>query len=184
MATERKLQFGIRAATAEDLPACLALDHSSTSDYVWQIETEESQGRTSYVFRTVRLPRTMTVMYPLGHEAVLAAWQRRDYFLVAEHEGTIYGYLVIRPDHAHSIGWIEGLVVGRAWRRRGIGSALLGHARQWAGANNLRRLMIETQTKNYAAITFCQRQGFVFCGFNDRYYLNQDIALFFNQNIR
>jgi ribosomal protein S18 acetylase RimI-like enzyme len=44
--------------------------------------------------------------------------------------------------------------------------------------------MLETQTKNHPAICFYRKHGFVFCGFNDRYYTNQDIALFFAQNLR
>jgi hypothetical protein len=35
------------------------------------------------------------------------------------------------------------------------------------------------QTKNYPAISFCQKHGMTFCGFNDRHFANQDIALFF-----
>ena len=44
--------------------------------------------------------------------------------------------------------------------------------------------MFETQTKNYPAICFYRKHRFVFCGFNDRYYTNQDIALFFAQSLR
>jgi hypothetical protein len=39
------------------------------------------------------------------------------------------------------------------------------------------------QTKNYPAIQFARAQGFVFCGFNDHYYMNQDIALFFGRGV-
>ncbi len=183
MTTENTLRFAIRAATQEDLPACLSLDHSSVSEYVWQVEAEESQGRISYSFRTVRLPRAMPVIPPLEQETLLVAWQQREYFLVAEAEGTIVGYLHMRSDQAYGIGWIRGLVVGKPWRRQRVGSALFLQARRWAQTSGLQRVMIETQTKNYPAIAFCQRHGLTFCGFNDRYYPNQDIALFFTQSV-
>jgi len=36
-------------------------------------------------------------------------------------------------------------------------------------------------SKNYAAIRLSQKLGFEFCGYNDHYYLTQDIALFFGR---
>lgn len=184
MATEHTLRFAIRVATQDDLPACLALDHSSTSDFVWQVEAQEAEGRIVYSFRTVRLPRPIAIACPQELEALLASWQQRDPLLVAEGEGIIYGYLAMRLDQARQTGWIGSLVVDRPWRRQRVGSALLLQARKLAQTNGLRRLTVETQTKNFPAISFCQRHGLVFCGFNDRYYPNQDIALFFSQSIR
>jgi ribosomal protein S18 acetylase RimI-like enzyme len=52
---------------------------------------------------------------------------------------------------------------------------------QWARERNLSRLMLDLQTKNYPAISFVQKHGFQFCGYNERYYSNGDIALFFSR---
>jgi RimJ/RimL family protein N-acetyltransferase len=38
---------------------------------------------------------------------------------------------------------------------------------------------MEMQSKNVAAIRLAQKSGFEFCGYNDQYYLNKDVALFF-----
>jgi hypothetical protein len=40
------------------------------------------------------------------------------------------------------------------------------------------------QPKNYPAICLAQKLGFDLCGYNDRYFANQDIALFFAKNLR
>jgi hypothetical protein len=40
------------------------------------------------------------------------------------------------------------------------------------------------QSKNYPAIAFCKKQGMAYCGYSDRYYANQDIALFFGLHLR
>ncbi len=40
-------------------------------------------------------------------------------------------------------------------------------------------MMAAVQSKNYPAINFLQRNGFTFCGYNERYYRNQDIAVYF-----
>lgn len=184
MTDDQEFKFQVRAAIQEDLPACMSLDHTSVSEYVWQVEALEELGQLSYSFRTVRLPREMSVIPSQETEVLLVAWQQREYFLVAESAGAICGYLHMRLDVAYGIGWVRGLVVDRCKRRRRVGSALLMQARKQVQVSGLQRIMVETQTKNYPAIAFCQRHGLVFCGFNDRYYPNQDIALFFTQGVR
>lgn len=184
MTKDKKLAFAIRAATQDDLPKCLTLDHSQTSEFVWQVDAEEAKGRISYSFRMVRLPRPVSVSFPKDPDAMLAAWQAKEYFMIAEGPDGIYGYLNMRPDYVHSIGWVSSLIVDKPRRRQRVGTALLQYGRRWAQANRLRRVTMETQTKNFPAIAFCQRQGFVLSGFNDRYYPNQDIALFFTQSVR
>ena len=81
------------------------------------------------------------------------------------------------------MGWIRNLIVHRDYRRQGVASALLRAARHWALDNELSKLTLETQTKNYPAIRFAQKHRFTFCGYNDRYYSNGDIAVFFSLNL-
>jgi ribosomal protein S18 acetylase RimI-like enzyme len=90
----------------------------------------------------------------------------------------------MRIDSGRSNGWITDLGVGRQWRREKLGSRLLQAAYDHAQAHDLHQLTVETQTKNYPGICFCQKNGLTFCGFNDRYYPNHDIALFFGQTVR
>ena len=83
----------------------------------------------------------------------------------------------------HGVGWIRNLIVSRSFRRQGVGSALLQAAQYWALDNDLGKLMFETQTKNHPAICFAQKHRFAFCGYNDRYYSNGDIAVFFSLSL-
>ena len=184
MMKKNRPQFIIRAAQENDLSSCLALDHSSASNYVWQVEVSQNSERSSYTFRTARLPRPVTLSYPRTAKDILASWQYHVCFLVAASETQIYGYLNMRVGQAPNVSWVSDLVVGRAWRQHHVGSALLQQARQWAYDHHFHRMMIETQTKNHPAIAFCEHHGFTFCGFNDRYYANQDIALFFSRSVR
>ncbi|NDJ78200.1 MAG: GNAT family N-acetyltransferase, partial [Chloroflexi bacterium] len=80
-------------------------------------------------------------------------------------------------------GWVYDLVVGEPFRRRRIGSALLDQTLRWARLRDIQRLTLEMQTKNHPAICFARQHGFSLCGFNDRYYSNQDIALFFDRTV-
>ncbi len=176
----------IRPAELEDLKACLALDHSYLTEHVWQMDVHEGDGLVEVTFRAMRLPRAVHVAYPRDREALLADWHRRDCFLVAtrEDEAQIVGYLTMAAHDWHKTGWVADLVVAPAHRRQGIATRLLRAGQEWARKAGLGRLMIETQTKNYPAIRLLERQRFAFCGYNDRYYANQDIALFFALSLR
>jgi GNAT superfamily N-acetyltransferase len=174
----------IRAANPVDHETCLTLDHSCSTDYVWQMGLSEQGGTFEVVFRPARLPRSTKVLYPRGGEALLQSWRAHDCFLVAELDGLIVGYANTREEPAQEAGWVADLVVDRAHRLCGVGTALLRAVRHWALENKLRHLIVETQTKNYPAIQFLQKRGLVFCGYNDLYYPNQDIAIFFGQTLR
>ena len=95
----------------------------------------------------------------------------------------VFAYCQLDAAAWQKTGWIGHLIVDRPARRCGIGSAMITAAKTWAKQLELKRLMIAVQTKNYPGISFCEKQGFVFCGFNDHYFLNRDIALFFSLKI-
>jgi len=174
----------IRPAELADLDLCLALDPSYSTESVWQMDWDGQDSRVAVTFRTVRLPRSMRVAYPRGREQLVAGWKRCDGFLVACQFELIVGYAALSMHAAEGAAWISDLAVERAHRRQGVGAALLNAAGEWAKSRGLRRLLIEVQTKNYPAICFCEKLGLAFCGFNDHYYANQDIAIFFARNLR
>ncbi|MDY7041587.1 MAG: GNAT family N-acetyltransferase [Chloroflexota bacterium] len=175
----------IRPADVSDFDACIALDPSFQTDHVWQMEEREEDNAILIAFRTARLPRTMRVTYPRERDSLAEDWDRGECVLVAEEEdGEILGFLSMMPQDWHDTGWIHHLVVDRHHRRHGVGSTLLSAAAQWARERGLVRLMTEAQTKNYPAICFYQKHGLTFCGFNDRFYASQDIALFFTLSLR
>jgi ribosomal protein S18 acetylase RimI-like enzyme len=80
--------------------------------------------------------------------------------------------------------WVTDLAVKRRQRRQGIGSALLLAAQEWGLAHESRYLVLEVQPKNHSALRMAQKLGFEFCGYNDRYFANRDIGLFFAKSLR
>lgn len=170
----------VRQGDLKDLNACVLIDSSYVTDHVWQVQTQDRPYEEMVLtFRTVRLPRSMRARSPRDTDYLLQGWQRDECFLVAEEEGEVRGYLDMTVQDWHRTGWVNDMAVLKKHRRQGIGTALLKGAFAWAREQKLRAIMVEAQTKNYPAICFLRKHGFVFCGFNDHYYLSQEIALFF-----
>jgi len=169
----------IYRADLRDLAACLALDGSYETDHVWQVTQQEDDGEVHTRFRTVRLPRLMRVPYPGWGEALLAHQERGDLILVAADAGEVLAYLDQECQPDQGVAWVHHLVVAGPLRRQGIGSALLMRGMQHAEQQSMSHIMTAVQSKNYPAISFLQGHGFKFCGYNERYFRNQDIALYF-----
>jgi ribosomal protein S18 acetylase RimI-like enzyme len=174
----------VRPATLADLNTCLLIDHSSATDHVWQMQVREAEAQIGVTFHTMRLPRRMRVEYPRDLEQLVEDWQRDEAFLVAEADNEVRGYVDLLAVPWQQMGWVANLAVEPGYRQRGMATALLRQARQWARQEGLRLLQAEATTKNYPALRFYQKLGFQFCGFNDHYYPNQDIAVFFVQVLR
>jgi GNAT superfamily N-acetyltransferase len=148
------------------------------------LRDDPSIGQVQATFRTVKLPRPMRVTFTREAKELNAAWERRVCFLVAEQDGALKGYLNLVLAPAPETAWIADCAVERNFRRSGVASVLLAAAAQWSRANRLKRLVAEMQSKNYPAICFAQKHGLVFSGYNDRYYPNQDVALFFGMTFK
>jgi GNAT superfamily N-acetyltransferase len=179
-------QIQVRPATLEDLPRLAAFDHGYSTDYVWQMELRDDggSGEIHAVFRPVRLPRPMAVKANKDLVRLTDQWNQRACFLGAEQDGVLKGYLNLVLAPVPETAWVVDCVVERRFRRAGVASVLLAAAAHWARANRLKRLVLEMQSKNYPGIRFAQKHGLAFCGYNDRYYASQDVALFFGMALK
>ena len=172
----------IRKGDLKDLNASVLIETSYTSDYVWQIRTEERPYEEIAVnFHAIRLPRSVRARPPRDTDCLVEDWQRGECFLVAEEEGEIRGCLNMTVQPWHATGWINDMAVPSKYRRQGIGSELLRNAFRWAREQGLRSVLLETQTKNHPAICFCRKHGFVFCGFKEP--RDQDPTLFWCRRV-
>ncbi len=171
----------VRPAVATDLPILMKMDHSCSSDYVWQMDPILVEGQAGATFREIRLPRSVTVAYPRPVESLADEWSRRAGILVAGVGSGLGGYLRLSDQVIPKLAWIMDLAVEPRLRRSGIGSALVLAAQAWAKERGDRQIILEMTSKNCAAIRLAQKLGYEFCGYNDHYYLTQDIALFFGR---
>ncbi len=168
----------IRPVVAADLPQLMGMDHSATSDHVWQLELRRQTGQIVASFRNVRLPHPIQLAYPTNPFSLADEWVHKAMMFTAVVGSDSVGYIAMTERPA-SLAWITDLVVAPQWRRRGVASALMGSAQEWGAGRGHRRLFLEMQSKNQPAIRLAQKHGYEFCGYNDHYYLTQDIALFF-----
>jgi len=169
----------VRRAFPEELAICAEIDASTETDHVWQMDERSAGSELVIAFRQARLPRAMRVPYPRPLTRLEDDWERDECFLVAAQGVQVLGFVDVRVQPWDGVGWVHHLVVARRYRRRGIGSRLLQTASEWARRGGMRQLVLESSTKNYPALCFCQRLGCTFCGFNDQLYSSQDIAVFF-----
>jgi len=179
------LAVRIRDGLESDIPACLALDHRFETDFVWQMTLVGEGHRWQIAFNRQHLPRTLEGLYPADERRLRLALPPDQCFLVLvrRDEPEILGYLTMSSLPAHRLARIHDLVISHPYRRNRLGTRLLNVARQWAREHALERLVIEARTQNYPGIVFCQQSGFQFSGYDDQYFPNRDIAVFFSQSL-
>jgi len=177
-------EIEVRPAIASDIPTLISLYHNYTTDYVWQMvfQSERTEGQ-SINFRRIRLPRPVRVEYPRSPHSLSKDWEQRSGILVALLEKQAIGYVSLMLNKIPSTTWITDLVVARSLRRQGIGSALLLASLEWAANTGCRYVVLEMQPKNIPGIQLAQKLGFEFCGYNDLYYPDHEIAIFFQKSI-
>jgi len=89
---------------------------------------------------------------------------------VAEGGKEIVGFLIADQHPTMLLGHIITLDVVEAWRRRGVGTALMDTAEEWARRRRFISLALETAEDNLPAQAFYERRGFVKYDKRERYY--------------
>lgn len=97
-------------------------------------------------------------------------------------DGQVAGQLMLSHNW-NGFAYIDEIIVDAAFRRSGVGRALMQRAIEWAKSKALPGIMLETQDINVAACRFYQRCGFELGGFDRNLYRGQEpqcaeIALF------
>ena len=170
----------IRPAIETDIPVLVKMDHNYTSDHAWQMDIDMNHREIEVKFREVQLPRSVRVEYPRSPKALAQDWKDRSGLLVAVLDGKPVGYIGLMGKIFPLTSWVTDLVVAPNLRRQGIASTLVLAAQEWAaGQPGSRRMLLEIQPKNHAAVRLARKLGFEFCGYSDHHFLNHDFALFF-----
>jgi ribosomal protein S18 acetylase RimI-like enzyme len=95
---------------------------------------------------------------PIDVDQLAANW-RLEGTLVAVAAGEVVGELRVDPSW---MGYGEiGMMVAAGWRGRGVGTALVAAAIEWARARGLHKLALSVFPQNEAAISLYRKFGFV-----------------------
>ena len=177
-------QIEIRPTYENDVAILSAINHSIETCYVWQMSRFVEVGQIAINFREIRLPRSVKVEYPKTPEFNINDDPRQLALLTAIMSDIPVGYLRLSNHYAPDSPIITDLVISQSARRQGIASALVLSAQDWLLTRKYKRVVLEMQSKNFPGICFAKKNGFEFCGYNDYYYENKDIALFFARSLR
>jgi streptothricin acetyltransferase len=88
-------------------------------------------------------------------------------------DGRLAGQIILR-ENWNNYAYIDDIAVDVAFRRLGVGRALVDRVRLWARQKRLPGIMLETQTNNVAACRFYESCGFKIGGFDNMLYRGLD----------
>jgi RimJ/RimL family protein N-acetyltransferase len=95
---------------------------------------------------------------PIDIEARAASWQLDGFFVAIAGEQVI-GSINVEASR-HGFGEI-GMAVSMPWRGRGVGSALVEAATDWAREQGMHKLILSVFAHNTAAIALYRKSGFI-----------------------
>ncbi len=179
-----KEQMQIRKAVRPDIEVILHFNHATKTSRVWQMQQSEENGELTTRFIETQLPREMRIPYHHSPEELEEKWNELSLILVGCIDQTPIGYITLDSCFSSDLILIRDLVVHDVWRRQGVASRLIETAISWAKERGYQRLLLEMSSKNFPAVSFAKKSGFEYSGFNDKYFSNRDIAIFFTRDLR
>lgn len=131
----------------------------STDAIVVRPAEERDRGALAELFAAVASERDgIAAEPPIDVEAWAANWEL-DGTMVAVADDEIVGELRVEPSW---FGYGEiGMMVAAGWRGRGVGTALVSAAIDWARAQGMHKLSLSVFPHNAAAIALYRKFGFV-----------------------
>ena len=199
---ENTPHIGVRSVCLDDALALHQLDYSFETDRIYTLRVrgplahgDAGAGAATEVALAFELLETQ-IDPPLykdyrGYEVALveveAKLHRIDGGYVALADGQVAGAILLNVEDWRSVAKIEDLIVGRQFRRYGIGSLLLNCACDWARNNSCWAILLETQNVNYPAIQFYLRNGLEVWSINQHFYppgsVEHEVAIFMGKKV-
>lgn len=177
-------EIEIGAATLDEFPQIAKMDLSFESNYVWKTQMLEGLDSFESSFQRIRLPKIIRVSFQAYSTAILEPLIRQKQILAARYEEQVIGYVRLEQDETANRLMLKTGGVTPEYRNKGVGSVILDRVCEIARSNNIRSLVCMIQAKNDPAIHFLMARGFVFCGYQEFFFRNMEIGLFFSKNIR
>jgi GNAT superfamily N-acetyltransferase len=192
----------VRAVHVNDAPALHELDANFETDRIYSLrarnrlmqENGSAGGDNNPVFSFELVETGVDPPiyknfheYQNGLEAVKAQLQRVGGGYVALANGQMAGGVLLHVDEGRLVAHIQNLIVGRQYRRYGIGSLLLSCAADWAREHHCWAIVLETQNINYPAIQFYLRNGLEIWSICQSFYppgpMEHEVAIFMGKRL-
>jgi GNAT superfamily N-acetyltransferase len=193
----------VRSVAITDAPALHKLDYSFETDRIYTLrvngelaqndDTMQTLDRPALAFELWETPVDPPIYksfreYEHKLEEVETRLNSVEGGYVALAGGQIAGAVLLNVEQWRSIVQIEDIIVGRQFRRYGIGSLLLNCASDWARNRGCWAIVLEAQNVNYPAIQFYLRNGFEVWSINQHFYppgsVEHEVAIFMGKKLR
>jgi len=193
----------VRSVTISDAPALHKLDYSFETDRIYALRVKGDMAQKDDDLQVADKPALAfelwetSVDLPLyksfrEYEHKLEEVETRlryvDGGYVALVDGQIAGAILLKLEEWRSITRVEDIIVGRQFRRFGIGSLLLDCASDWARNRGCWAIELETQNVNYPAIQFYLRNGLEVWSIHQHFYrpgpVEHEVAIFMGKKLR
>ncbi|HJT56680.1 MAG TPA: GNAT family N-acetyltransferase, partial [Ktedonobacteraceae bacterium] len=196
-------RIDVRAVDANDAQSLHELDNSFETDRIYALRAYGQLVQANSNPRLIAKPALAfelvetTVEPPLYKdyceyvgtlEEIKAKLEKIDGGYVALADDQAAGVVLLHVEEWRSIARIEDIVVGRQFRRYGIGSLLLNCAADWARKQGCWAIVLETQNVNYPAIQFYLRNGLEIWSIHQHFYppgpFEHEVAIFMGKRLR
>lgn len=183
----------VRAICIDDALALHSLDYSFETDRIYVLRTRGSiPQEKSFAFELVETPVDPPHYHDYRqYEGTLSGVEARlrntggGYIALAD--GQVAGAILLDIEEWRSVARISDILVGRQFRRYGIGSLLLSCASDWARKHNCWAIVLETQNVNYPAIQFYLRNGLEIWSIQHHFYppgpAEHEVAIFMGKKL-
>ena len=195
--------IGVRAVHVNDAQSLHELDNSFETDriYTLRVRGQSGQGdgdpgmvdKLALAFELVETAVEPPLYkdyckYENSLEDVEAKLGKIDGGYVALADDQVAGVILLKVEEWRLVARIEDLIVGRQFRRYGIGSLLLNCAFDWARKHGCWAILLETQNVNYPAIQFYLRNGLKVWSIHRHFYppgpVEHEVAIFMGKKLR
>ncbi|HEX9133956.1 MAG TPA: GNAT family N-acetyltransferase [Ktedonobacteraceae bacterium] len=193
----------VRSVTIADAPALHKLDYSFETDRIYALrasgilsqneDTTQALERPVLAFELWETPADPPLYksyreYDHTLEEVEARLNSVDGGYVALADEQVAGVVLLNFEAWRSVARIEDIIVGRQFRRYGIGSLLLNCASDWARNRGCWAIVLESQSVNYPAIQFYLRNGLEVWSIYQHFYppgpVEHEVAIFMGKRLR
>ena len=193
----------VRSVAMTDALALHKLDYSFETDRIYALRVNGKLTQNDDVLQTLDKPALAFELWETPVDPPLYKSFREYEHRLEEVEsrlssveggyvalagGQIAGVVLLNVEQWRSVARIEDIIVGRQFRRYGIGSLLLNCASDWARNRSCWAIVLETQNVNYPAIQFYLRNGFEAWSVHQHFYppgpVEHEIAIFMGKKLR